>query len=237
MSGCLKLLFSRARDRVETILLNTSGGLTSGDHITLKAEALEGAALSLTTQASERAYRADEDAAKVETTLKAAQDATLYWLPQELILFEGARLRRRLACDLQPSARALIVEPIIFGRHAMREVLRDIDFRDEIKVTRAGKPLFRDAIHLCGDVQAQMERAVLGAGSCAMATILYVAPDAEAKLAQVRELLPATAGASLIARDVLVMRALAKDGFELRRFLVPLLDHLTQDTLPVCWRL
>ncbi len=237
MSGCLKLLFSRARDRVDTILLNTSGGLTGGDRIDLTAEALRGARLSLTTQAAERAYRADDGHARVATQLKAADEAMMWWLPQELILFDGARLMRQLTCDLAPSARALLVEPIVFGRHAMGERLTYVDFRDEITITRNGRPLFRDALHLQGDVDRHLGRQITGAGSGAMATVILVAPDAQAMLEPARAMLPRTAGASLVADDILVIRALARDSLALRRFLIPLLEHLTQDTLPVCWRL
>lgn len=237
MSGSLKLLFSRARDRVEAIVLNTSGGLTSGDRIDLEAEALGGASLTLTTQAAERAYRADDGHALVTTHLKAGREAMIHWLPQELILFDGARLSRRLTCDLAPTARALLVEPMIFGRHAMGERLRTIDFRDEIRINRGGRPLFRDALHLHGDAETHLARDISGGGAGAMATLILVAPDAEAQLGPVREMLPDTAGASLVAEDALVIRALAKDGLSLRRFLVPMLDRLTQGTLPVCWRL
>jgi len=237
MSGCLKLLFSRARDRVEAILINSAGGLTSGDQLTLRATAYEGARLSLTTQAAERAYRANAGAATVQTVLTAAPDATLFWLPQELILFNGARLTRQLRCDLANSARALLVEPIIFGRHAMGEVLNDIDIRDEISITRNGRPLFKDRVHLCGDMRRHLRRPVIAAGSGAMVTLAYVAPDAEARGAQLRDMLPRLAGASCVAEDVLIIRAMAAGSLELRRFLIPLLDILTQDSLPVCWRL
>lgn len=237
MSGCLKLLFSRAQDRVETVVLNTSGGLTSGDRLSLTGRAERGATLSLTTQAAERAYRADQGHAEVATSLTAADDASLLWLPQELILFNGARLSRKLTVSLAPKARALIVEPVIFGRHAMGERLTDIAFRDEIKITRNGAPLLRDVIDLTDDVDAQMARSVIGCSMGALATIVYVAPDAEAQLTHAREGLPTTGGASLLLDDVLVVRVIAEDSLALRRFLIPLLDHLSQDRLPVCWRL
>jgi urease accessory protein len=70
-----------------------------------------------------------------------------------------------------------------------------------------------------------------------MASLVYVAPDAASNLEPVRALLPDTAGASLLAGDMLVMRLLASDGFEMRRSLIPILDLLSQNTLPTSWRL
>lgn len=237
MSGCLKLLFSRSADRVEAVVLNTSGGLTSGDRLSLEAKAKAGATLSLTTQAAERAYLAATGHAEVRTRLLAEEAATLLWLPQELILFEGAQLDRRLHCHLAEGSRALIVEPVVFGRHAMGEELHNVRFRDEIHVTRNGLPLLSDVIDLSGDVQATLARSVTGADAGAMASIIYVAPDAEAQMQQTRADLPKTAGVSLIQNDMLVVRALAADSLGLRRFLLPLLDRLTQNSVPVCWRL
>ena len=79
-----------------------------------------GACLTLTTQAAERAYRAAAGWGDVQSTVSVAAGATLHWLPQELILFDGCALSRRLRIDLAADARALVVEPVIFGRAAPR---------------------------------------------------------------------------------------------------------------------
>ena len=42
----------------------------------------------------------------------------LEWCPQETILFDRARLRRKLRLDLVGSARAMLGEILVFGRHA-----------------------------------------------------------------------------------------------------------------------
>ena len=161
----------------------------------------------------------------------------LHWLPQELILFEGARLRRRLRADLASDARLLLVEPVIFGRGAMGEHLNDVGFDDRIEVWREGVPLYVDAVHLTGDLEARMARAALGGGAGAMASLVYVAPDAEAHLPPLREMLPETCGVSLMREDLLILRMLARDSLNLRRSLLPVLDRLSRDTLPTSWRL
>jgi len=50
-----------------------------------------------------------------------------------------------------------------------------------------------------------------------------------------RALLPDTAGASLLAKDVLVLRLLAPDSFTLRKVLVPVLRLLNDTEIPRCW--
>lgn len=237
MSGCLKLFFLRADTRADGIIINSSGGLTSGDRLSLSAEVADGASLALTTQAAERAYRAMTGPAQVQTALRVGPQADMLWLPQELILFDGAALDRELHCDLAPGAHLLLVEPVIFGRAQMGETLRDVWFRDRILINQEGVPLYRDAMHFDDDIPALLAGAATVNGAGAMANVVCVRADADAQYRHILPDLPATAGASLLASDLLVMRILAEDGFALRKTLLPILDRLTGHTLPTSWRL
>ena len=236
-SGSLKVLFPVVPPRLEAIIVNTAGGLTGGDRLHLAARVEDGAHLCLTTQAAERAYRAGAGEARVSTELIAADRAHLAWLPQELILYDGAALRRRLRVSLSTTSTLLLVEPVIFGRLAMGECLRAGCFHDRIEVARGGDPLWIDGVDLSGDIAARLARPAIARGAGAMASLLYVASDAEAHRDAIRRELPDTAGATLLGADVLAVRLLATDGFELRRHLVPILDRLSNDTLPTSWRL
>ena len=238
-SGSLKLVFPQTHSPdAEAILVNTAGGITGGDQFSLDIEVQTGAALNITTQAAERAYRAQRGEIGCVTTDISVQDgASLNWLPQELILFDRCALRRRLTIDLAARASLLMVEPVVFGRAAMPEVLRDVMFRDRISITREGCPIYIDGIDLYGNAAAHLARPAIANGAGAMASVVMVAPDVERHLKTVRALLPRTAGASLLAKDVLVIRQLATDSFELRRTLIPVLDHLTKHSLPTSWSL
>lgn len=236
--GAAKAVFPRANRGMTGVLLNTSGGVTGGDRFRYEAEAGTGTHLTMTTQACERAYRAQPgEVGQIRTKLRVAHDATLWWLPQETLIFDGCALHRHLSCDITGTGRALIVEPLCVGRLAMGEGQVTGHMRERIEITRDGAPLVRDAWTLDGDITAQMARAACGDGAMAMAALTYVAPDAEAHLPALRALLPDTGGASLLAADVLVARLLAPSGYGLRRHLLPILDHLTAHELPLCWRL
>lgn len=219
------------------MVLNTSGGLTSGDNISLSVEVQAGASCSVTTQAAERAYRAPDAAASVRSAIWVEEEAEVLWLPQELILFDGARLQRELTCDLAATSKLLVVEPVIFGRHAMGETLSHLEFRDTIRITREARPLFQDVTLMEGDASELLTMPALAMGMGAMVTLIYIAPDAEAKQDAIGPHLTNLCGASMVHRDALVVRALAEDGFGLRRMLLPVLDILTNYTLPVSWRL
>lgn len=219
-------------------MVNTAGGITGGDQYTLAATVGAGGTLTLTTQAAERAYRAQVgEIGSVATTLTVEDHATLNWLPQELILFDHCALRRRLQIDLHGSAELLMVEPVVFGRAAMNERLTEVFFRDYIRINRDAQPIYLDGMDLSGDAAAHTARRAIAGGARAMASVVLVRPDAAAQLDALRAMLPPTAGASLLANDILVVRQLAEDSFALRRDLMPILSHLTNNSLPISWRL
>ncbi len=237
MSGCLKALFPRPTDRLDTILVNTAGGLTGGDRLDVDLSLGPDTTFGLTTQAAERVYRAQEGHASVRSRITVGAGATLFWLPQELILFEGAALERHFHATLAPEARLLMVEPIVFGRKLMGECLTQVRFRDHVAIDRGGEPLYRDVIDLTSDSAARLRAGAGADGAGAMATLCYTAPDAERWLTRSRDALGPSGGASLLRPDLLVARLVAPDSLAVRRCLMVLLDQMTGDTLPPSWRL
>lgn len=236
-SGAMKVLFPRPDTAtLQAIVINTAGGVTGGDDFSLTAHAGENSHLSLTTQAAERAYQAQpEQIAAISNRLFASRGARIDWLPQETILYESCALRRQMSVELDEGASLLLVEPLVFGRAAMGEVLCQGSFTDRIDIRRKGQPLYLDAMTLQGDIAGHLTTSSIADGAGALASVVFVAPDAGRHLAPVRSLLPEIAGASLIQSDLLVARILAPDSFALRQSLIPILKHLTNNALPRSW--
>jgi urease accessory protein len=221
----------------EAVLINTGGGLTGGDRLGVAVAVEAAAEVTVTSQAAEKIYRAGDGEAEVETRLAVAAAGRLEWLPQESILFDGARLTRRLGVELSGDATLLAAEAVVFGRTARGEQVSEGRFADDWRIVRDGKPLFADAVRLEGDVAARLDRSAVGAGARAMATMLYVAPDSAARLDAARAMIagaPVEGGASAW-NGMLVARLLAADGQRLRAALVLLLEELRGRPLPRVW--
>jgi urease accessory protein len=229
-AGAAKARFPQGGN--QAILINTGGGLAGGDDFAFDIRVGVGARLSVTSQAAERVYRTLGPPALVHTTATVEDGATMFWLPQETILFDGSALRRKLDVTLAASARFLAVEPVIFGRAEMGEVIARIEFHDRWRIRRQGKLIFADDVALSGPVPRS--KATLG-GSGAMATLLLAAAEAEALLERVREAIGG-AGSASAWDGKLVARIVARDGFELRKALIPALWAITgADALPKAW--
>jgi urease accessory protein len=237
--GSYRAIFPRPiKGTIEAVIINTAGGITGGDKFATKVTAYDHAKVSVTTQAAERIYRApNATAGSMQTRLEVKPNAQLYWLPQETILFEGSRLRRRLEVDVAQGAKFLMVEPLVFGREASGESLQSCSLDDSVCITCDEKPVYVDRIKLNGDIAATLKRPAVANGARAMASIVLVDPTAKALLDGVRALLPSFGGASLLADNILVIRLLCSDSFALRTALLPILTHLTQNAVPKNWRL
>jgi len=236
--GSFKVRFPRrfGNAGVEAVLLNTAGGLTDGDRFTVEAVAGPASALTLTTQAAERVYRSRGDVAYLDVELRAGPDATLLWLPQETILYDRGRVRRSLTAEMAGSARILLCEILVLGRTAHGETVREGTISDRWRIRRDGRLVYADDLRLNGDIQAMAGGSATLAGARAFASLVSVAPDAEAQLDAVRAVLDRHdihAGAS--AWDgLLAVRAVASDAARLRAAVVELLSPLA-GTVPRVW--
>lgn len=237
--GSLKLLWPHGdgEDPLEAVLLNTAGGLTGGDRLDLHLSAGAGSWLRVSTQAAERIYRTVSGPAEMTVDLQVESGGRLDWLPQETILYDGGAIHRRLRLDLGSGARALLAEPVILGRRAMGERVRRAWFRDRWEVIREGHLVFADRLRIGEEDWPAAGAAAMLGDAGAWASLLLVAPEAEARLDPLRRLLPGRAGASLLREGVLFARLLAEDGFALRRSLIPALELLGNRALPKVWRL
>lgn len=234
-AGSAKIRFSRSDDGVrEAVLINTAGGLTGGDRFRWDLTLQPGARLRAVTQACEKIYRSAGPSAEVEVALGLGRGSALEWLPQEMILFEGAALHRRFEVDLEPGARLLAAEAVILGRRAMGEDDVDVNLHDRWRVRRAGELIFADDVRLDGRNDRRAGTALLG-GAGAFASVLLVADDAEARAEAVRPLLGQAGGVSAFDGK-LFCRLLDEDGASLRRRLTKVICRLRDGrAIPRLW--
>jgi urease accessory protein len=239
--GAARARFPRppaARGIPEVVLLNTAGGLTGGDRMNVDVEIGPECEATVTSAAAEKVYRSLGDATDITINLELREDARCHWLPQPTILFDGSQLERRTHVDLAASAALLAVEMVIFGRTAMGEDVRRGALHDAWRVRRDGRLIFADTARASGAVADALDRGATLDGMRAVAMLLYVAPDAAARLDEVRVLLDgaaSTAGASTW-NGLLLVRAAAKDGRALQRDLLPVLTVLGGRPLPRVWQ-
>src|SRR5262245_27305439 len=151
--GPLRVRFPNSGNgALEAVVVNTAGGIAGGDRHDLTFSVESGGALTVTTAAAEKIYRSLGPAAEIAARLSIASGARLNWLPQETIVFDQARLERRIDVELASDAALLMAEAVVFGRSAMGEAVRQGAFSDCWRVRRGGRLVFAETVRLGGEV-------------------------------------------------------------------------------------
>jgi urease accessory protein len=234
--GSLRVRFPNAAgEALEAVIVNTGGGMTGGDYFGVDIALGEGAWLIAGSAAAEKIYRSNGPNASMELKLTVGEGAQLSWLPQETILFDGARLSRRIDVELAEGAALLLAEAVVFGRAAMGEAMIEGLFADRWRVRRAGRLVFADSARLDGDVAGRLAAPASAAGGIAIASVL-IAPGEDWQLAAVRALSEQFSGEAGISawNGIAVARLCAKDGAALRHDLIALLAALGA-SVPRLW--
>jgi urease accessory protein len=224
---------------LEAVLINTAGGLAEGDRMTTAIEAGPGADLVVTTSAAEKVYKSEGDTTALDVTLQLGPGARLDWLPQETILFDRARLTRRLDVDMAADASLLLFEATVFGRVAHEERVETGFFEDRWRIRRGGKLVYADTLRLSGAIAARLERPTVAAGARAIGTLLYIAPDAAQRVDEARALLEGAGSECGTGtwNGCLGLRLLASDIETLRRDAARAIAGLAGHPLPRVWNL
>jgi urease accessory protein len=228
-------------DPMQAVLLTTSGGLTGGDRTRVELAVNAGTQATITTQAAEKLYRAlpGTHDARIEVDFTVGDGAWAEWLPQEAILFNGARLRRTFVADVAAGGRLLAVDSLVLGRTAMGETFDSGRVYDSWRIRRGGRLVWVDALSLDGDVK-KLRLAPFGFGTAvACSTLLYVGMDSRRQLGEARRLIDehALPGAATAFDGLLVVRLLAEQASELRAAVMVLAAGIRQSAAALPMRM
>lgn len=232
----MRVLFPRTGDdrTTEAALVNTSGGVAGGDSLQLCVTAKSGASIVVTTQAAEKVYRALDESAYITTKLNVHPAAKLAWLPQETIVFNHARLRRRTEVQLSAGSEMLALESLILGRAASGEKLLAGAIIDTWRVKNNRRLQWGDTFRLTDEVFSCITSKALLGDSTALATLLYFGPEAEQRLQLIRDQsvsFDCQCGATLVG-GLVIARLAARSSFELKAALRSLLQEFGKGPAP-----
>ncbi len=196
-------------------LLHPPGGIVAGDRLSISVSAATKSHALLTTPAAGKFYRSAGGEAQQTVNLNVAEGATLEWLPQETIVYEGAQLNSSMNIDLADSASFIGWEILALGRPAAGEGFENGAARLNWRISRAGRLVYLERLRL--DAEAFQARwGLFGHSACGT---LFVYPATALQLAAVQELIgdEANRGVTLI-EGLLICRGLDKRADLLKVF-------------------
>jgi urease accessory protein len=115
-------------------LVNPSGGLAGGDHVTVDARLQDDTHVLITSPSANRVYRTVSEPAVQDIRLSVGAGARLEWLPELAIPFAGSRFHQSIHVDLAPGATLVLWDAMASGRIARGERWAFAEYANEIQI-------------------------------------------------------------------------------------------------------
>ena len=127
-----------------TLLVNPSGGLVGGDHLSIDLSVGPRAHVLISTPSANRVYRSLSQEAVQDVTITVEKEGILEWLPEHTIPFAGSRFRQQIDVQLRPGATVVLWDAVASGRIAHGERWRFASLQNDIHITMASQATVRE---------------------------------------------------------------------------------------------
>ncbi|BAZ10458.1 urease accessory protein UreD [Calothrix sp. NIES-4071] len=156
-----------------SVILHTAGGVVGGDKLSSNFQLQPESQVLITTAAAGKIYRSNGRLATQNIDIKVDKGATLEWLPQENIVFDGAIYRQDIRINLAENANFIGWEITRFGRSARGEKFLQGNWRNNTEIWQQGKPLWIDRQSLPGSKEIFHSPHALN-GQPVVGTFIYI---------------------------------------------------------------
>jgi urease accessory protein len=207
-------------------VLHPPGGVAGGDRLDIDVQVAAGAHALITTPGATKFYRSSGPRAQVRQRIRVEAGGVLEWLPQEGILFPGARIRVDTEIDLRGDARLFSWDVQALGRPACSERFTQGQADLAFALYRDGHPLLVERLRLGGASDLMGRSGLRGLPVCAA---LVAGPAVPADLEAAR-------GAARAA-DVPVLGITLVDGMLVARCLAEAVEPVRQAYRGLWWLL
>jgi urease accessory protein len=171
----------------QAIVVHPPGGIAGGDRLDLGVDVGERCHAQLTTPGAAKWYRCSGDLdARQSLLARVAAGGVLEWLPQEAIVFDGARATLSTKVSLASGALFIGWDVVCLGRTHCGERFDSGTLRQSTEIVRDGALLWADRLVLAGGSRALQSGALL-AGAPVFGTLIVSADVGDDTLASCRQ--------------------------------------------------
>ncbi|VXB31232.1 urease accessory protein UreD [Massilia sp. 9I] len=171
-----KPLYPEGPGVCHAVLVHPPGGVAGGDVLDIGVELGPDARALLTAPGAAKWYRANGRPARQQVRLLAAGGASVEWLPQETILYDGADVTLEHEVELEDGATYIGSEILCFGRAAAGERFVRGALRQRTRIRQGGRLVWHEQGRLDGGDALASPLGLGGRHVCA--TLLAVGPPA-----------------------------------------------------------
>lgn len=146
-----KPLYPESEARADLLILHPPAGIAGGDHLSIRVRLEPGAQVRITTPGAAKWYRSRGAEARQTLHLHVADNANLEWLPQEAIVFDGARVRTETEIACTETSRACGWDLWMLGRSAAGEQFKHGHVHQRLSLRRGVRLLWSERVRLAAD--------------------------------------------------------------------------------------
>lgn len=216
-----KALYPEGPEVCHAIVVHPPGGIAGGDDLSLAVKTGGRASALLTTPGATKWYRSAGPLARQSLAFDVA--GTVEWLPQETIVFDGARAE--IACELDLDAQAAFFgwDIVCLGRTGSGEKFARGSYRFSMRLRREGRLLWQERGRIDGGGRLLDTPAGL-AGKPVFGTLFFSVPELDRNLlTRAREIEPEDGkGAVTLLPGVLLARYLGGSSEAAKRYFISL---------------
>ncbi|HYN55443.1 MAG TPA: urease accessory protein UreD [Methylotenera sp.] len=175
------------------VVVHPPGGVAGGDELTLEVRLNQNSHALLTTPGAGKWYKANGQLASQHLKFDLQNGACFEWLPQENILFDGARVKFSAEVNLDADATYAGWEILCFGRQAQNELWQTGYMHQSLVISRLGKLIWNE--RTCLNPEQKIMQSIVGLfGKAVSANFVIVAGLVPQELlAACREIQPRSA--------------------------------------------
>ena len=239
--GSFKALIPNFHENLQQLMMiNTAGGITSGDEFDSRID-LDNSNICVSTQAAEKIYSGFGDPAKVDININISNKGNLFWLPKELILFNNCNLKRKFNINLSKDSNLFLCESIVFGRTSMNEKLKSGFFSDLWKIYYDKKLIHTEALNTSSFNGELLKSQSILNSNCAIATIILVGKNFFGighELSKIMTKDNYTTTEYSTWDKKLIIRCISKDSYNLKFAINKILSYFFKDSqIPKIWHI
>ena len=189
-------------------ILHPPGGVVGGDELYIDMLVSKKAKGLMTTPGATKIYRSDSKTMILQQTFVVEEQATLEWLPQETIIFDGAFVDSTTKVNLVGNSKYIGWEIVCFGRPGADEVFEHGLVRMNLEIWRDDLPIWLDRTVFPGETETNsIFQAAWGLNSSpVMATLIASSCTQQIHEALTEQHLEKGSYSTSLIEDVLVCR-------------------------------
>jgi urease accessory protein len=146
-----KAFYPEGPQRCHMVILHPPGGVVGGDGLNISVENGNDSQALITTPAAGKMYRSAGPVARQEIHLKLGLGSALEWLPQETIIYDGARIETCLLVELEAKACFIGWDLMCLGLPASNKPFRHGHVVQQMVIKREKNPLLFETLRVSGE--------------------------------------------------------------------------------------